>query len=80
MSTQFGKYLPMNSDEYLGTTADERHLPLQAVGDMLGVGRWTLYKRLKTGELRGRKVGVQYRIHVSEVRRILGTQVHYALE
>ena len=64
----------MYTDESLETTIDEKHLSLQAVGDILSVSRWTLYRWLKNGEMRGIKVGVQYRIPASEVRRILGTQ------
>lgn len=64
----------MNTNERLETTIDEKHLPLQAVGEILSVSRWTLYRWLKNGEMRGRKVGLQYRIPISEVRRILRTQ------
>ena len=64
----------MIANEYLKTTLEDKYLSLQAVGDILSVSRWTLYRWLKNGEMRGRKVGVQYRIPASEVRRILGTQ------
>lgn len=39
---------------------------------MLMVREWTLYRWLKSGSLRGRKVGRQWRIPVAEVERLLG--------
>ena len=80
MSTRLGFDLPMYTDESLETTIEEKYLSLQAVGDILSVSRWTLYRWLKNGELRGTKVGAQYRVSASEVQRILGTQGHGAAE
>lgn len=64
----------ITQDEEIIPMPEERYLSLQYVERILMVSRWTLYRWLKNGQLRGRKIGRQYRIPMSELRRILGQE------
>ena len=66
-------------DRLVNDYLPERLDDVRRVAEYLGVSTPTLYRLLRSGKLKGHKVGGQWRISSESIRQFLEDQIHVRL-